>query len=511
MALVNPMTKNRATGFASGMDTDALVKASSQGQQNKIDALFRKKTQSEWKRDAITDINNLLRTFKDEYTSVLGAKSMMKAETFRTTSVKSTNETAVSFKPGVGAQSGSYTMEVNQLATSARYEGKKVTSGNANISSTNQTLDTLFSRNDWAESDIETTTFTDSNGVQQTGYKIEINGEAFTFKGTDKLSDVMNTISKNKDANAQLTYSQVSNSFTLSSKDSGAESTLTVSEESGGFLRALGIDISESNFKSGDDAEFILNGTPLTQSSNTFTYDGIEFTLNTKTSAEFSFKTERDISKSLETVKSFVETLNGLAKTLNGYYTTKANKSFSPLTDEAKEGMSETEITQWETKAKEGILHRDEGINKIMNALQSLVTAKTGSGSLRDIGITGSAYAAGQGFQLEIDEEKLTKALTEDPDKVYNIFAQTADKATGDQGGIIARIDTAFDTYTSHTKSFTLQTLRDNINKYGKDIDTQTDKLYTQQEALYTKWAAFETSLSKLNEQSNSITNYFSS
>lgn len=510
MAAINPATTNRLTGMSSGMDTDALVKAMSQNQQTKVDTLFKKMTLAEWRRDAITDVNNLFRSFKDEYTSVMSSKSMMKSETYRAATITSTNDVAVSFKASVGAQSGSYSMKVDQLATGARYVGNKVTSGNVNISTTNQTLDTLFARSDWAEKDIQKTTFTDSKGVQQEGYKIELNGETFAFKGTDKLSDVMNTINNNKKANAQLTYSQISNTFTLSSKETGKESAIDVSEESGDFFKALGLDISDgsSQFETGDDAEFTLNGTPLTQSSNTFTYNGIEFTLN-QTSSDFTFKSERDVSKSLETIKGFVETLNGLADTLSKLYNTKQDKKYYPLNDLAKEDMTEAEITKWESKAKEGVLNRDNGLGKVISTLQSLVTAKTGAGSLRDIGITGGQYVPGQPFKLEIDEEKLTKALEEDPDKVYNIFAQTADKTTGNEGGIIARIDAAFDTYTAHTKSFTLQTLRDNINKYGEDIDTQTDKLYIQQEKLYTKFAAFESSMASLNSQSSSIANYF--
>lgn len=511
MAAINPASTNRLTGMSSGIDTDAMIKAMSQNQQTKVDMLFKKMTLAEWRRDAITDVNNLFRSFKDEYTSVMGSKSMMKADTYRATTITSTNDTAVSFKASVGAQSGAYSMKVDKLATGARYVGKEVTSGNVNISTTNQTLDNLFKRSDWAEKDIEKTTFTDSKGVQQEGYKIEINGETFAFKGTDKLSDVMNTINNNKDAKAQLTYSQISNTFTLSSKETGDASSISVSEDSGDFFRALGLDISEgsSQFKVGNDAKFTLNGSSLTQSSNTFTYDGIEFTLNQTTSDTFSFKSERDVSKSLETIKGFVETLNGLADTLSKLYNTKQDKKYYPLNDTTKEDMSEAEITKWESKAKEGLLNRDTGIGKVISSLQALVTAKTDAGSLREIGISGGQYVPGQPFKLEIDEEKLMKALEEDPDKVYNIFAQTADKATGNQGGIIARIDAAFDTYTAHTKSFTLQTLRDNINQYGKDIDTQTDKLYLQQEKLYTKFASFESTMASLNSQSSSISSYF--
>ena len=513
MSGINPFNVARATGMATGMDTDMLVKAMSQNQQNKVDMLFKQKTLLEWRRDAINGINDLMSSFKNDFTSLLGANSMMKSDTYRTMSIKNTNEAAATIRAGVNAKAGSYTLQVDELATGARYEGARF-SENTPVSITNQTLGSLFGRSDLeAEGEIETTTITDARGVPYEGYSIEINGVEFNFKMTDRLSDVMNTINNNKAANAQLTYSQITNSFTLSSKTMGVDSELEVDEFGSDFFRALGLDIENpsaaNGLQDGSNAVFWLNGVRLEESSNNFTFDGIEFTLHAKADS-FSFNTERDASKSMDMIKNFVETLNGLAKTLNAHFTTRQNRSFFPLTDWAKEDMSESEIEKWEGRAKEGVLYRDTNVGRVISALQSLVTAQTGSGSLRDIGITGGKYTKGEPFKLEIDEGKLMKALEEDPDKVFAIFTETADRnSSSPSGGIIARINSAFDTYSAFTKSHTLQTLRDNIDKFGKNINGQTDKLYIQQEKLYLKFAAFETAMTKMSAQQNTIFNYF--
>ncbi|MCL1820006.1 MAG: flagellar filament capping protein FliD [Oscillospiraceae bacterium] len=496
MSTINPATVNRAIGMSTGIDTDALVRAMSQNQQNKVDTLFRQKTLQEWRSEAVTNINDLMTSFKNDFTSLLGANSMMKAEAYRTMGIKNPNENSVSMRSSVGAKVGSYSMSVEQLATAARFEGSKLDDAPSNI--TTRSLSNLFGESGVIQQGVET----DANG----GYTIEINGKEFSFKATDRISDVMNKINNDKDANVTLTYSQISKSFTLSSKATGENSEISIDESSSGLLEALGINID--NQLSGQNAKFTLNGVALEETSNTFTYDGIEFTLHAETDS-FRFNTERDSSKSLDSIKKFVETLNGIIKTLNEHYTTKKNTKFYVLTDDQKDGFSEKELERWESKSKEGLLHRDNKIGNVLSSLQRILSESTEFGSLRDIGISGGQYKPGQPVTFEIDEEKLLAALEADPDRVYNMFTKTAASSSDGKGGIIAKVDAAFDTYMSFTKSHTLQTTRDSINRFDKDIKEQTTKLWAQQEKLYLKYASLEKSMAGLNSQMNSVLSYF--
>jgi flagellar hook-associated protein 2 len=247
----------------------------------------------------------------------------------------------------------------------------------------------------------------------------------------------------------------------------------------------------------------------MTQTSNSFMLDGIQFNLHATTTTAFSFHTERDTSASMDIIKSFVETLNGLISMMNGHFKQRSDRNFNPLTDFQKEDMTENEIKRWEDKAREGILNRDNQLGKVVSGMQSLLTQRTEFGSLRDVGITGGTYTPGEPFKLAIDEARLQRALEADPDKVYNIFAQNALGAADRQGGFIDRISAVLTNYETHTKSHTLQTLRDSIDKYGKNMKEQTTKMYMQQEKLYVKFAAFETAMSEMNAQMNSVLSYF--
>lgn len=521
---INPLLTTRLTGMSSGMDTDAMVKALSTNQQSKIDALFRKKATAEWKRDAYTDINNLIRTFKDDYISTLGSKSMMKSEAYKTMNIEGSNS-AVSVKAASGAATGSHKIEVSRIATGAMHSGTEVSSGR--LTTTNVTLKDMAA-SDKMKNPFETIALTDAdgnaildeNGEPVQGYEVRINGQSFQFKETDKLSDVMSKINNNTKAGAKLTYSQLTNTFTLTATKMGESSELTVEEDESGFFAALGLggngEGTESVFNpaAGQNAVVMIDGVEMKSETNSFTIDGLNYTLNGPTTSAFEFSVNRDVGKSVEMMKDFVKSFNELVSKLNSYYTTKKNSSYIPLTDEQKEGMSETEATNWDNKAKEGILRRDDGLGRIMEGLRSLVTANvTGAGSLRDIGITGDVYTPGAPFSLVVDEEKLKAALEEDPDKAYNIMTQAAVKASGttkaDAGGILARISAPLDKFTADTKTNNLQTLRDNINDYAKNITDQTDKMYLMQEKLYAKFASFESAMSQMQSQQNQMSGYF--
>jgi flagellar hook-associated protein 2 len=509
---INPMTTTRLVGLSSGIDTDGLVKAMSMNQQSKIDAVFRKKAVAEWRTEAYNDINNLIRVFKDDFVSALGPKSMTRADSYRTMVIEG-GSPAVTIKAGTGATMAAHRIEVNQLATAASHTGSKL--GEDRLTTQNLTLKAFAERFgiDLTMTDVE------YNGETHQGFEFEINGETFKYGENARISDIMNDINNSK-AGVKMTYSQLTNSYTLTANEIGAGSKLEVLENDSGFFAALGLGGSGAGTPSvfnpteGKDARVQINGHEYTSSTNSFTVDGIQYTLNSTTTSAVEFNVNRDVSKSVDMMKDFVKSFNELVEKLNSYLTTRKNSKFAPLVDWQKDVMTEKEVETWEEKSREGVLHRDNGLNRVMNSLRQIVSANVaGAGSLRDIGITGGKYVPGRPFQLEIDEEKLQAALEKDPDKVYDIMTKSATKASGsnpgDAGGILARISAPLDQFTADTKSYNLQTLRDNIYKYDKDITAQTNKLYTMQEALYKKFAAFETAMSDMQAQQSKLGSYF--
>ncbi len=524
MASIQPVV-NRMSGMASGMDTEAMVKAMTQANQLKMDKIGQAKQVAEWRKTAYTDFNNSLRSFKDDYTSLLGSKSMMKSDTYRTMNVDKTSSSA-SIKALSGANLGQHTLEVTQIATGATATGTQLTT-TGRLANTNVTLKDLAGHASIANAfepdmleDAEGQPLFNADGERAMGYSFKINGTSFTFKETDKLSDVMSQINSSK-AGAKLTYSQLTNSFSLSATKTGAASELLVEDESGNMFTGLGLNGTEPgtsvySAKAGQNALIKIDGVEMEQTSNSFTVENMAITLTSATTTPYEFNVTRDVSKSVDMVKDFVKSFNDLVSKLDEAYREKKNTKFSPLTDEVKKSMSEEEVKTWEGKAKEGLLNRDSGLASIVNELRAIATTNVpGLGQLKDVGIKVGQYVPGMPFQLEIDEEKLKETLDNDPDHIYNLMTKAAVKGTsetpGEAGGIIARMNTAMDKFSANTKANLIPALTTNIDDYSKRIGEQTDKMYEMQDRLYKKFASFESAMAKMQSQQTSMAGMFPS
>lgn len=69
-------------------------------------------------------------------------------------------------------------------------------------------------------------------------YNITINGVDFTFDDETSISSMMSTIN-NSDAGVNITFSNISQTFTIATKDTGASARLSVTQSSGNLLNAM--------------------------------------------------------------------------------------------------------------------------------------------------------------------------------------------------------------------------------------------------------------------------------
>ncbi|MDD4834772.1 MAG: flagellar filament capping protein FliD, partial [Lutispora sp.] len=164
----------------------------------------------------------------------------------------------------------------------------------------------------------------------------------------------------------------------------------------------------------------------------------------------------------------------------------------------------------------------------------------TEAGGLFSIGISTGNWR--EGAKLNIDEDKLKKAIADNPDQVMNIFAKQSSVAyhpdnTKEQkdlryaeSGIVERLfdiiqDNIRTTRNADGKKGMLlekagivgdltefqSTLVDEINKKESLIEDMTVKLFNKESALYMKFASLETALSRMNSQSAWLAQSFGS
>lgn len=280
----------------------------------------------------------------------------------------------------------------------------------------------------------------------------------------------------------------------------------------------------------------------LNRSSNVIDMDGLSVTLKEEFSAygddgklkaadALTFSTSSNSDKIVDAVKTFVEDVNKLMSDVHKAFTTQpitktSNSSskgvtyYEPLTEEDRNGMSESAIEKYEEKAKTGLLFGDSDLrslyDKLLTAVQSFGADRT---DLESIGLT-TAYSGGV-TTFKLNETKLREALDGDPDKVRNIFTKTTEGGSA-TNGLMASLKMTLNDYASTslaspgvlvrkagTKLSAVSLLNNNIYQQISNLDKQIESWQTKLSSrvdYYTKqFTALEKMMSTMNNQSSML------
>ena len=352
-------------------------------------------------------------------------------------------------------------------------------------------------------------------------HQFKINGVEFSFSKDETLSAVINRINAS-DAGVTLSYSSITDKFTMTAKATGSGDRIVVSETNGNFLSALGLNGTEANSDNtkGTNAVLNINGQEVIRTSNTINIDGIDLTLNKTTGAldpPITVNTVSDTNQLMEPVKKFVEDYNTLIESLNKAVKETVYRDFPPLSDTQKEEMSEEQIKKWEEKARSGMLRGDSLVRGLASKLQESMAAITVNGvSLSTFGITSAGY--NENGKLKLDEDKLQKALTANPQGFQDLF--TAEKGLSNtlNGFINEAIKTNGPKGTrgyltemagvSATTSDTENSLADKIKASNEMIRKLQDRLEKEETRLWSRFTAMEKAIQQLNNQSSYISQF---
>lgn len=374
------------------------------------------------------------------------------------------------------------------------------------------------------------------NAGTDSTYSLEINGKPVDITGNDTIQDVIDKINKS-DAKVKVTYLETANRFQITSTEEGASGRISIDTSEGLAKKLFGGGNMESVIEeSGQDA--IINvsydgvETEIRRSSNTFDLEGLAVTVSgefgytgdnlDKTAEAVTFSAKANTEKVMDSVKEMVEAYNSIIETVNKEISTKPNRSYTPLTDEQKEEMSESQIQKWEEKAKEGLLFNDSDLSSLASSMRFVLT-QTGLNytELEKMGITTSTNASDNG-KLVLDEDKLTVALETEPTLVQKLFA-----GDGTSNGLMTNIKNVFDQYAKKEGSSKgilvdkagsslapLSLLTNTIYKQLEDMDKTLKSLQTylttEQDRYISKFASLETVIAQMNSQSSWLSQQFS-
>ncbi|OEH92207.1 flagellar filament capping protein FliD [Bacillus solimangrovi] len=282
------------------------------------------------------------------------------------------------------------------------------------------------------------------------------------------------------------------------------------------------------NIKSnGENARLIINGIETEKASNNFQIDGIEYTLKSEFSSgqAITVDAKTDVDAMFDKIIEFMDKYNQLIDKMQGKVEEELYRDYKPLTDEERESLSEKQIEQWEEKSKSGLLRNDSILSNTLNELRAATYQPVdGLGNLLDnltaIGIvTSKDYLEGGKLLLDPEirgeerltgEERLRKALEENPNAVFDLFNKNGD-ATAEKG----IVDRMRDTLKSAQSKITERAGKDSsvLDQYtiGKELTRLEEDIYDFEEKLIRiedrYWREF-TAMEKAMQQYNSQADY---
>ncbi|ABZ76007.1 flagellar hook-associated 2 domain protein [Shewanella halifaxensis HAW-EB4] len=434
-----------ATGIGSGLDINTIVKVLVDAEKIPKEAIFDKTEQTiESKVSAIGTLKSQLSTFQDalEKLSDPAALNIRKVSTG-----DSSYFTAAADK---NAQSGSYQIQVEQLAAFHKVAGVNVADATA--------------------------------AVGQGKLELSVNGKAFSVdvEAGDSLETIakkVNDSADNSGVTATIIKSDDGSRLVFSSDESGTDSQVSVvaTDTVGSGINDMFGTGNLTELQAAQNAVIYIDGQKVTSQSNDVenAIAGVTLSLTdadvNKTS---TLKIEQDNAAVKENVKGFVDAYNTLVESISN-------------------------LSKYDTEKEEAAaLQGDSMIRSIESQMRNMISNRVDVDgetiALYDIGIETDRYG-----KMSINDEKLDKVLAEDMGAVEGLFS-TPDS------GIATSLDNLVEGYV---KAGGLIDSRDNALTNDKQrLDDQREafslKMEMLQARLFKQFNAMDLIVGQLNQQS---------
>lgn len=326
-----------------------------------------------------------------------------------------------------------------------------------------------------------------------------IGDATFTINNKTTLSSLISDINSNDKAQAYAFWDDATGKINITSKKEGA-SYINIEAGTSNFTDVMGLTettrdadgnvVSSKMYTEaqelGLNALFSVNGTSMTSTSNTVTEDvsrisGVTLTLKKVSTAEdgnTKLEVKQDTSGLVDAVKSLI---------------TAYNETINKVDEVTASGAD---------------LQRESSLTSLKRTLTSYATGSSANDGvyklLSDIGIS-TAKADGNNLStntntLELDEEKLLKALETNPDSVKSIL-------TGDNG-VLTRMENAIEQSLTATTGFfdiKTSTYNSDIKKMENKITKQTSRIATYKAQLEKKFKAMEQTIAAMQKNYSSF------
>lgn len=438
---------------------------------------------------------------------------------------------------------------------------KKYTTADKFISAINEALVTQFGKDD---NDVANVSFQLSGDVVSLSttadYSAFVYDDSLSVLGFDTsvsstttLAEmgIVDDVSFNIDGTTLTFDSSKSISDMISSINATAGSDIASFDETKAYIRIAGVDIPMDFIDSsgkifgqtegtlgvaasapvptttdlfsvteGSNAVMSINGVEIERNSNSFTVDGVSFSLLSTTTDASTVTVTQDTDQIYDTVVKFVEDYNTLINSMNELLDADPTyKKYDPLTTAQEDEMTETQVAKWEKKSKEGLLRNDSTLTGVLSSLRGcLYTKPEGSMALYELGITTTYFGTKDNLAIS-DTSKLKTLISENPEAIKKLFTDTesglatllnkslddaASISTVDTGSLVRIAGAAGKT---DTKSSIYKQIKE-IKTKLKSLDKKYDKEYKR---YWKKFNEMESYISKMNSSSSWLSSLTSS
>lgn len=499
----------RITGLASGLDTETMIKDMMSAQRLPMDKILQRKQYMEWQRDDYRTVNRQLFDFRN-----LVSDNMMRSSTFSQKTVNSSAPDDLVVRNVNSTSDFSGVINVEKLAQNGTMQSSaSVLASEADLTrKLSEIKPTLTVPTSFTVKAINA-----DGSLDTTGYQVNITADT-------TMQNVLDDLNKNSGVNT--VYDSFTGKLAITAKNSGnSKDSINEIEFSGDFARYfMKLDANNtdatglSRGSEGLNSKFTFNGLTTERSTNTFQISGFEVTLKKASNIDINFSSATDTDKISESVTKFVDEYNKILADLNGQIREKSYRDFQPLTKEQRAVLDEKEIELWDEKAKSGTLRNDSimssALNQMRSILNSAVTTASGTMRLSDIGITTSSNYSENG-KLVINADKLKKAISDNPNGIYELF--NTDGATVVGKGLGRQLRDSLD----ETRKKIVQkagsdsavnntfSLGRTLNGFDSQITRFEARLQMVETRYYRQFGAMEAAIQRANQQSAYIMNSF--
>lgn len=437
------MASISSLGIGSGLDLSGLLDDLESAEQEKLTPIVSQQQSYKTKLSAFGTLESSLTALRD------AATKLSDPETFTAVTSSMTGDAVTASTTG-DAVAGRYQVEVSQLAQAESMASKAFDSKSDDLGISG-TL--TLSVGDGASVDID-------------------------YAEGDSLEDIRDAINA-ADADAGATAAIVNDGngyrLTLTSDATGTDSTMSLSGDTAAFG-----DTATPGFSTtvdAQDAKLTVNGISITSQSNTVeeALQGVTFNLTSTTESAETLTVSKDTESMTEAVEAFV----------------KAYNSFQSTADNLTSYDSESDTA--------GTLLGNSTMRSIESRLRSVLSYSDSEGAfsmLSDLGIERQLDGT-----LEIDDDKLSDAITNDSDAVSQFFS-----GADGESGLVASIDDTMGSILDD--GGLLQTATDGIDTTLSSLDDRYTRMQESIDATVARYRTQFASLDSLVSQMNSTSDY---